>query len=717
MINKIYISDFEKENILNQHKRINESTGTLSLGGFVLNGLGVGISGCSVSLIKDNKYATTTSINPQITLVDGSFKFENLNEGTYEIGVDPYDSKSPDGTSYSTPKRSDNTVELKVSIQDFKITLKSSTKNLDEVTIAQLLVTILDFNFLDESNKKIPNVSYELFEDKKITSIGKFESLDGTSNLTFNGKSKEVLLPDKDFTTDKNTMSSFYTILPGVCVDNKSLDIRCIVKGYEVKKDKINICLNNGSFQVSKTINGDISECTPLGKPTRNEKSTNSNIFNIILKKIKTSLTILTKDGQNSVLPEVTVDIYKDKLRKDLLKTIVTNQEGLGDHILYDGEISTIDNKGKTLELYFNLKKDGYETMFKSQKVDYNKNNKIEFELEIIPPPQPTPPPKPPKVFTLSKRACVRLTRRLRVDMHKVDKRGVSFDDLGGRSEIMKRAEEVKDCYVKYKDDYSDKQKRYVKNLVNVQGNLEPFRLLFNREEMNIVYRTGRFESIDDIYIKNNTMGISDTIRNVISEYVDNKKIKIQESKIINNRFKFVIENFNLKYKKGRATSYRYLVEEKKTLINNGYSRDLVNESFLDIMGTLYGSEGNNVLSDVKLRLGEKIASQVKDKEQEHSMIITAFNEIPEEVIERAIKENRVDELSGLIATKALSSYKTQFGDGGISGLMIASVDENKFKAEVAKLIEPAIKEITTKMDDQFKKVKDVVGGMNNVTA
>ena len=133
-------------------------------------------------------------------------------------------------------------------------------------------------------------------------------------------------------------------------------------------------------------------------------------------------------------------------------------------------------------------------------------------------------------------------------------------------------------------------------------------------------------------------------------------------------------------------------------------------------MGTLYGSEGNNVLSDVKLRLGEKIASQVKDKEQEHSMIITAFNEIPEEVIERAIKENRVDELSGLIATKALSSYKTQFGDGGISGLMIASVDENKFKAEVAKLIEPAIKEITTKMDDQFKKVKDVVGGMNNVT-
>jgi len=705
MINKIYISDFEKENILNQHKRINEAIGTLSLGGFVLNDSGVGISGCSVSLIKDNKIVIT-----QNTIADGSFKFENLDAGNYEIGVDPFNS------DYSKPNKADNKVVLNGSIQDFKITLKSSTKELDEVTVLSLKVTILDFNFLDESNKKIPNVSYELFEDKKITSIGKFESLDGTSNLTFNGNSKEALLPGEAFTTDKNTISSFYTTLPGSCVGDNSLYIGCKVKGYEVNEQKLKICLNNGSYKVSRTTNG---VNTPIDNaiPTRSEKSTNSNIFNIILKKIKTSLTILTKDGQKTVLPGVTVDIYKDKLRKDLLKTIVTNQEGLGDHILYDGEISTIDNKGKTPELYFNLKKDGYETMFKSQKVDYNKNNKIEFELEIIPPPQPTPPPKPPKVFTLSKRACVRLTRRLRVDMHKVDKRGVSFDDLGGRSEIMKRAEEVKDCYVKYKDDYSDRQKRYVKNLVNVQSNLEPFRLLFNREEMNIVYSTGRFESIDDIYIKNNTMGISDTIRNVISEYVDNKKIKIQESKIINNRFKFVIENFNLKYKKGRSTSYRYLVEEKKTLINNGYSRDLVNESFLDIMGTLYGSEGNNVLSDVKLRLGEKIALQVKDKEQEHSMIITAFNEIPEEVIERAIKENRVDELSGLIATKALSSYKTQFGDGGISELMIASVDENKFKSEVAKLIEPAIKEITTKMDDQFKKVKDVVGGMNNVTA
>ena len=48
---------------------------------------------------------------------------------------------------------------------------------------------------------------------------------------------------------------------------------------------------------------------------------------------------------------------------------------------------------------------------------------------------------------------------------------------------------------------------------------------------------------------------------------------------------------------------------------------------------------------------------------------------------------------------------------------MIASVDENKFKQEVAKLIEPAIKDITTKMDEKLEQVQNVVSGGVNPTA
>jgi isopropylmalate/homocitrate/citramalate synthase len=136
----------------------------------------------------------------------------------------------------------------------------------------------------------------------------------------------------------------------------------------------------------------------------------------------------------------------------------------------------------------------------------------------------------------------------------------------------------------------------------------------------------------------------------------------------------------------------------------------------LDLSAKLLGWN-RAVLSDIKARLGQRIADQVKNKQEEHEMILSAFNELSEEMIERAIKENRVDELSTEIATKALEIYKTQFGTEGLSGIMIASVDENKFKQEVAKLIEPAIKEITTKMDEKLKQVQDVVSGGINPTA
>ena len=159
------------------------------------------------------------------------------------------------------------------------------------------------------------------------------------------------------------------------------------------------------------------------------------------------------------------------------------------------------------------------------------------------------------------------------------------------------------------------------------------------------------------------------------------------------------------------------LKNERVKLIRFGYNEDLVNESFLDVMKGLYGNEGTDVLTDIKTRLGQKIADQVKNKQEEHEMILSAFNELPVEMIERAIKENRVDELSGEISTKALENYKTQFGTEGLSGIMIASVDENKFKQEVAKLLDPAIKDITTKMDEKLKQVQNVVSGGINPTA
>ena len=287
--------------------------------------------------------------------------------------------------------------------------------------------------------------------------------------------------------------------------------------------------------------------------------------------------------------------------------------------------------------------------------------------------------------------------------MLNVDSKKVTVDSLGGNEAISKRSDDVLNCYMKFRKQYPSEMQTTINRLTSTRTNLENFRLKWTLDQRR------------DIYKENKNMSVSNTIRKVVSEHIEKKQIISEEKKLINKRYNFSLVGVNKNRKRIVESTLR---EERKNLLSAGYNKTIVNESFLDVMNSLYGADGNNVLKDVKTRLAQKIADQVKNKEEEHGMILTAFEELPEDVIERAIKENRVDELSSMIAAKAMEGYKTQFGTEGISGLMIASVDENKFKQEVAKLIEPAIKDITTKMDEKFKQVQDAVSGIGvNPTA
>ena len=207
-------------------------------------------------------------------------------------------------------------------------------------------------------------------------------------------------------------------------------------------------------------------------------------------------------------------------------------------------------------------------------------------------------------------------------------------------------------------------------------------------------------------------MSINKTIRQVISEHKENKKSLIEETKIIKKRFNFILEGFNVKLKTQKSKALTKLQEERRHMVKLGFDTTLVKESFIDVMGSLYSGDGKDVLGDIKTKLGERIAASVQNKEEEHQMILNAFNEIDSSVVEKAIKEKRVDELSDIISKKALEKYKSDFGEEGLIGSMISSVDPSKFKSEVAKLISPAIEEITSKMDEKFQQVKDAVKGV-----
>ena len=331
----------------------------------------------------------------------------------------------------------------------------------------------------------------------------------------------------------------------------------------------------------------------------------------------------------------------------------------------------------------------GYISVKRRYNLNFNGENEIEVKLKKI------KPPKPPK--DINERQCIRLTRDFYNDMKRVNDGSKTIIDLGGEDVITERRQDVESCFLTYKDKYPRRANEMVKRLVHVGSKLKIFGLRFTLEQNK------------DIYKENKIMSVSNTIRKVVSEHIEKKQIISEEKKLINKRYNFSLVGIN---KNRRRIVESTLRDERIMLLRAGYNKTIVNETFLDVMNGLYGAEGNNVLKDIKTRLGQKIADQVKNKEDEHNMILTAFEELPEDVIERAIKENRVDELSTMIATKAMEGYKTSFGTEGISGLMFASVDENKFKQEVAKLIEPAIKDITTKMDEKFKQVQDAVSGI-----
>ena len=441
----------------------------------------------------------------------------------------------------------------------------------------------------------------------------------------------------------------------------------------------VGVKYSNIKQELEKTIYLNNSKVLNSGKISVRKDYENVLNFKI---KTSTSFKVSVIDENNIPLMGSDIKVYGD----DETTPLISGKGGV------TSEVKGID------KIVVEVTNQGYISVKKRYNLNFNSNNEIEVKLKKIKPPRP---PKPPK--DISERQCIRLTRDFYNDMKRVNDGSKTIDALGGDEVITERRQDVESCFLTYKDKYPRRANEMVKRLIHVRSNLKIFGLRFTLEQNK------------DIYKENKIMSVSNTIRKVVSEHIEKKQIISEEKKLINKRYKFSLVGIN---KNRRRIVESTLREERIMLLRAGYNKTIVNETFLDVMNGLYGAEGNNVLKDIKTRLGQKIADQVKNKEDEHNMILTAFEELPEDIIERAIKENRVDELSAMIATKAMEGYRASFGTEGISGLMFASVDENKFKQEVAKLIEPAIKDITTKMDEKFKQVQDVVSGVGlNPTA
>ena len=521
----------------------------------------------------------------------------------------------------------------------------------------------------------------------KVTKIADKGEVKVVSNITYDVTSLSVQVNDEfNNPLPKATITIKYGLgvhLEKGVTDNQGKLSNIILDTPIFGRETLNITIGvkylNIKQEVKKTIFLNNSLISTSGKIVRRKGYENDVNFKYIT---TTPFKVSVIDENGNPLMGSDIKVYGD----DETTPLISGKGGV------TSEVKGID------KIVVEVTNEGYISVKKRYNLNFNSNNEIEVKLKKIKPPRP---PKPPK--DISERQCIRLTRDFYNDMKRVNDGSKTIDALGGDEVITERRQDVESCFLTYKDKYPRRANEMVKRLIHVRSNLKIFGLRFTLEQNK------------DIYKENKIMSVSNTIRKVISEHIEKKQIISEEKKLINKRYKFSLVGIN---KNRRRIVESTLREERIMLLRAGYNKTIVNETFLDVMNGLYGAEGNNVLKDIKTRLGQKIADQVKNKEDEHNMILTAFEELPEDIIERAIKENRVDELSAMIATKAMEGYKTSFGTEGISGLMFASVDENKFKQEVAKLIEPAIKDITTKMDEKFKQVQDVVSGIGlNPTA
>lgn len=105
-------------------------------------------------------------------------------------------------------------------------------------------------------------------------------------------------------------------------------------------------------------------------------------------------------------------------------------------------------------------------------------------------------------------------------------------------------------------------------------------------------------------------MSIRETIRQNLLETETKKKNLLQESKIINSRFKLIGEGVNTNSKIQTKKTFDKILSECNYLKTQGYNESLINEGFLEVMSDLFNNEGPQFWDTVKTKLSDYISSK-----------------------------------------------------------------------------------------------------------
>jgi hypothetical protein len=233
-------------------------------------------------------------------------------------------------------------------------------------------------------------------------------------------------------------------------------------------------------------------------------------------------------------------------------------------------------------------------------------------------------------------------------------------------------------------------------------------------------YGLKNFSSTKQIYesIKNNHL--KKLVReNLLEIKIKKKRSLIKESKIVKDRFRFIVENVNLETKKHKDKFCNDLLNEMIYMNSQGYDKQVINEGFFDVLKSLFGNTGESIMQYFKEYFAKWLISTITPLDPEGwigGTITKAVGNLDISDIPKLTDCNFTTKLiSKSVAEEAIDQLKNKAGmEGAFYDILRNAVVESLSQSDLGQKIEsslgnvlcPSLSKVSSKMSDVTDTMK-----------
>jgi hypothetical protein len=226
--------------------------------------------------------------------------------------------------------------------------------------------------------------------------------------------------------------------------------------------------------------------------------------------------------------------------------------------------------------------------------------------------------------------------------------------------------------------------------------------------------------------------GVEKELKNIIRENLitiqsNKKKVLTEETKIVNNRFKFIAEGKNFKSKKEQQKFVKEMIQEITYLNSQGFDKKVINEGFWDILSGLFPKGMDSVFQYFKEQATEWLLGKLKVDTNGWigNIIIAAMGDVDIAEIPKLFTDCNftTKKLSKAIAEGSIRKLQNQtIGDSAVADIlrntMVEVLEETdlgtKIESALGSVICPLISNLSGKLTNAASEIKDKAMGSSS---